>query len=98
MRIAKPSPSQSKALSRMVAGDGTVWRIQGGFWISSNDALAYINHERSAFVENIDLNDIWCDVRTIRAMEKQGWIERTNTFPEEWRDTRRITTKGREAL
>jgi len=31
-------------------------------------------------------------------MEQRGWIERTNTFPEEWRDTRRITDKGRQAF
>jgi hypothetical protein len=31
-------------------------------------------------------------------MESRGWVERTNTFPEEWRDTRRITDAGRALL
>ena len=88
-----PSETQSKALLRMIAGDGTAWRENGGFWVSSNDVLPYIRQEKSIPLD-IPLNDIWCDVRTIRAMEKRGWVERTNKFLEEWRDIRRITAAG----
>jgi hypothetical protein len=74
-----PSNTQYNILDLMNAGDGLIHRERGGFWVVTNDP----NHELG-----------WCDIRTIRAMEKAGWVERTNAFPEEWRDVRRITPAG----
>lgn len=40
----------------------------------------------------------WTGTTTQRALESRGMIERTNEFPEVWKDTRRITDAGRKAL
>lgn len=96
MRTKKPTPTQLKALRRMLAADGTVRRINGGFWMSGEvsknnyPGLMHIPIDKKC-------DDYWCDIRTVRAMENAGWVERTNKFPEEWRDMRRITPAGREA-
>jgi len=80
----------------MVAADGTVRRIPGGFWISGDiplDARGSPSHAPGQ-----PLSEVWSDVQTIRAMERRGWVERTNAFVEEFRDTRRITDAGRAVL
>jgi hypothetical protein len=80
--MGKPSSTQLKVLQRMVATNGIVYRISGGFWISGE------------FKNDRPVLDSWCDIRTIRAMEHRGWVCRTNAFPEEWRDNRKITPEG----
>jgi hypothetical protein len=57
----------------------TLIRVSGGFW-------TYPTCPRKAGT----IPTWWVDVRTVRAMERQGHLERTNEFPEEWRDTRRL--------
>jgi hypothetical protein len=91
----KPSPAQLKALQRMTAADGLIYRLPGGFWISGTVEL-----KNGAPVSSLEqsCSDVWCDVRTVRALEKNGFVERTNTFAEEWRDTRRVTAAGRSVL
>lgn len=80
----------------MLTADGTVRRIQGGFWVSGDPLM---RHSQSGVAPVIahdqTCSDVWCDIRTIRAMEDRGWVERTNQFPQEWADVRRITEAGR---
>src|SRR5208337_5356908 len=80
--MKQPSDTQRTILDLMDGFDGFIHREPGGFWVMTGDQ----NHKLG-----------WCDIRTIRAMEKAGWVERTNSFPEEWRDIRRITEAGRLA-
>ncbi len=82
--MTQPSTFQLETLRKMLKADGTIRRLHGGFWVSSERLQVNgLPAERS------------CDVRTVRALEKRGWVERTNTHPEEWRDVRRITEAGR---
>jgi len=97
----KPSETQLAALQRMAAGDGTIHREKGGFWITGDIIIGWDTMGLPKFKgeEEGYLNPRpWVDVRTVRAMETRGWVERTNTFPEEWRDVRRITDAGRALL
>ena len=88
---ANPTETQLSALARMAAGDGTVWRVPGGFWISRKpDKVG--SHGEPVSGETTTPS---CDIRTVRAMEKRGWVRRENVYPEEWRDTRRITDAGK---
>lgn len=85
--MKKPTPTQLEVLRRMEANDKTIRRVPGGFWITADAVLT----PREGYAAP----DKWCDIRTVRAMEKQEWVERTGTHPEEWRDERRLTVKGR---
>jgi len=98
---AKPTPTQLAALGRMVGADGTIHRERGGFWVSG-DAIAGWDKSGLPRFKGEEEGQIldprpWVDVRTVRAMEKRGWVERTNQFPQEWADTRRVTDAGRAA-
>jgi 8-oxo-dGTP pyrophosphatase MutT (NUDIX family) len=90
----KPTATQLTALGGMMSGDGTIHRERGGFWVwrpikeYDKFGVPIWEGEKSA----------WVDIRTVRAMEKRGWVERTNTFPEEWRDVRRLTDAGQLLL
>lgn len=88
----QPSPTQLKVIQRALAADGKIRRIPGGFWISGTPEMKADGAPAIAFEQRCD--DVWCDVRTIRAMEKRGWLRRTNEFAEEWRDTREVTPDG----
>lgn len=105
VKAAKPSPAQLKALRRMDAWDcdGTVYRLPGGFWVSGKPAMysasaCNTKDDVPAVPLEKECSDVWCDIRTVRAMEKNGWVERTGAFPEEWRDSRRITDAGRAII
>ena len=58
---------------------GSLVRLPGGFWTYPGCKL------RADTVPTW-----WVDVRTVRSMERQGILERTNEYQEEWRDTRRL--------
>jgi hypothetical protein len=63
----------------MKAGDGKVRRFPGGLWSENRNwqpKFAAID-----FVSG----------RTIAALEKAGVLVRCHEFPEEWRDTRRLS-------
>lgn len=86
--MKRPTPTQAEALRRMAASNGEIHREEGGFWTVNG-------------VERVGISNVprwWCAYSTIRALEAAGWIERKNEFPEAWRDTRRITDAGREAV
>jgi hypothetical protein len=99
MVIARPTDTQRKALQRMADTDGLIRRHTGGFWISGTPLMANLGGSYTPTIKvGQSCNDVWCDVRTVRVLERHGWAERTNSFPEEWRDVRRITDIGRRAL
>ena len=70
------SSTQLDTLARMSSGE--LERLPGGFWTTTTTPRDY----RGVPVW-------WVDVRTVRALEKLGLIERCGRFPEEWRDSRR---------
>jgi hypothetical protein len=75
----KLSTTQLDTLARM--GSGELERLPGGFWCTAATPRDY----RGCPVW-------WCDIRTVRALERLGLIERCNVFPEEWRDPRKLKT------
>jgi hypothetical protein len=80
------SPTQLEVLRRMAAEDGEIRRVPGGYWISGHPGVK--NEPPPSHVKS-------CDIRTVRALERQGFIKRKRIFPEEWRDTRSLTEEGR---
>jgi GNAT superfamily N-acetyltransferase len=92
-KVPKASETQRKMLEAMVAGNGTIWRVKGGFWVTK-EPLGFRPDGLPMYAEGQSS----CGVQTVRALEKAGLVIRTNAFPEEWRDTRRITDAGRNAL
>lgn len=74
-------------------GDGTLIRYPGGFWQSPN-----CEKTEQWLTGNIAPAGDSVGVQTILALENKGLVVRTNQYPEEWRDTRRITALGNKAL
>ena len=95
MKPPVPSLTQVLALRRMATSNGIIQRIPGGFWISGNIVIKPNGSPESAPLQ--PLNEVWCDIQTVRAMERRGWIERLNEL-DEWRDPRRITDAGRAVI
>jgi RNA:NAD 2'-phosphotransferase (TPT1/KptA family)/GNAT superfamily N-acetyltransferase/ADP-ribose pyrophosphatase YjhB (NUDIX family) len=98
----KPSPTQVAALQGMAAGDGTIHREKGGFWIWGDYIVGWDSLGLPIFKGEEEGRHLeprpWVDIRTVRAMESRGWVKRTNKFPEEWRDNRKITDAGRALI
>lgn len=91
--IEKPSPAQKSALKRMYEAGGEIHRLTGGFWVSGSQLIGFAGGPLLG--EGQTCSDVWCDIRTVRALEKNGWAVRTNYYSEEWRDSRVITDAGR---
>ncbi len=85
------TPFQRKILKEMLSSSGHIFRTPGGFWVTDPSR----NVETEPLVDNV--RRTWCDVQTVRALERRGLIERVNQFPEEWRDTRKLTPAGAQA-
>jgi hypothetical protein len=86
----KPTPVQLDALRRMANGR-ELCRHQGGFWTTEPVA------SKDAFGVPKDANGetVWyVPTRTVEAMEKRGWVVRTNKYPEAWKDDRKIADAG----
>lgn len=78
------SPTQQKMVDHLRASpSGKMVRVDGGFWVAYEDVDAVL---RRVF----GIKAPWCDIRTVRALEKAGVLRRTNEFLEEWRDTRSL--------
>lgn len=84
----QPNAVQLDALKHMAASpDGRlVWK-SGGFWTGRDVPL----NERGAPTWYIP-------TLTMRAMERHGWITRTNTHAEGWKDERTLTDLGRASI
>jgi hypothetical protein len=81
----KLSATQIDVLRRMGAGSGAIARLPGGFWATPETPL----REAGGVPE-------WSvTIPTIRALERLHLLARAREFPEEWRDTRRLTPDGR---
>lgn len=81
-----PDPIETEVLRKMVASDGLIQSFEYGRWSTSTEPM-------------IGGRPVWgVSLRTIRVMEAKGWLARTKTHPEEWKDTRKITSEGRAAL
>lgn len=85
--MKKLSNTQLDVLVRLKNHGGEIIREKGGFW-------TWPESPRGPWKEG------WPDwsvgIRTVRALEGEGYLERTFTFPEEWRDTRKLTAKAVE--
>ncbi len=73
--MAEPSSAQLAVLSRMALADGRLYRYPGGSWCTTRD----------------DVGTRVCNVHTVRALERLGFLARAYEYPEEWRDTRQLT-------
>lgn len=82
-----PTDTQLQVLLRAVKENAPLERRAGGFWTTSGTP-AKDDH-------SLDVPLWWVSVQTIQAMEKRGWLRRTNRFPESWRDDREVTEEGR---
>jgi len=80
----KLSSTQIDVLRRMGASSGTIARLPGGFWATPETPL------REAGCPEWSVT-----ISTIRALERLHLLARAREFPEEWRDTRRLTLDGR---
>ena len=80
----KLSATQIEVLQRMGEGSGAIIRLPGGFWATPETKV------RANGVPE------WSGtIPTIRALERLHLLARAGEFPEEWRDTRRLTPDGR---
>lgn len=88
----EPNAVQLDALKHIARSpDGRLIWMKGGFWtcrgIKTRDVLQAQGkfHAPAWSVATL----------TVRAMERNGWIERTNTHAEDWKDERALTALGR---
>lgn len=94
--MSKPSLAQRLALKRAAEADGVIRRTPGGFWISGNLSVGPDGTPRTEYTQKC--SEAWCDIRTVRALENHGWVERSFVFPGEWRDSRKLTEAGRAVV
>jgi hypothetical protein len=73
------SHTQADFLTHAREHGGKIVRKPGGFW-----------HAEGAKMNTKGVPEKWVSVQTVRALERKGQIARTNEFPEEWRDSRRV--------
>jgi len=76
------SPHQTLIVRQARLSGGKIVRVRGGFWVPEGTKL----DDRGTPVHGVE----WCDVRTIRALERKGALERTHEHFEEWRDSRQL--------
>ena len=82
--MPKLSHTQAELVAKLCARPGeNVFRIKGGFW-----TLPSVPLDRGGVPEYS------VDIRTIRALEARGVLERTHELPDEWRDPRRLARKS----
>lgn len=86
MVVSKISPTQQKVIDEL-SGERLV-RLEGGFWVPESRVPEGMDYRRESL--QTALQNWWVDIRTIRALERMGYLERCNDFPEEWRDSRRL--------
>lgn len=90
-----PSAEQLATLRRMSQDPaGRLIRLSGGFWTTPSTPIKG-KSTGSRFYAPTDIPEWNTTVQTVRAMEKRGWVRRTNTHAEEWRDEREMTDEGR---
>lgn len=82
----KLSEHQKRVLKILQDRGSKLMRFPGGFWVTLDAKMR--GHILSP--EPVS-GEFWTDIRTIRAMERKGVLERTFIFTEEWRDTRQLT-------
>ena len=85
----KPSPTQLDVLAQLRKAGTKLVRWPGGFWTydgcpSRTDLIDFGN----------EVPEWYTTLQTIRAMERRGWLVRTQVHPEEWRDERTVTIEG----
>jgi len=80
---ADPTPEQVRVLDYLQMHGGVLVRLPGGFWTTPDTPKQRVVDQQ------------WPEwsttIQTVRAMEKKGLLQRTNRFPEEWRDDRRTS-------
>lgn len=96
--MPSPTHTQLNALRRMVETQRTLRRWDGGFWTTDAGPGCYAPRVRLGPGVDSAVPSWWVGIATVRAMERGGWVERTNVHPEEWRDERRITDAGRAVV
>lgn len=90
----KLSETQRVVLEKMSDGR-PIFRIPGGFWLMDTPDKIDVH----GAPRNADESRPWnTNISSIRPLERAGLLQRTNKWPEEWRDERVITDAGRAAL
>lgn len=88
-----PNAVQLDALTHIAASpDGRLIWMRGGFWTCREVSTARVDHGTYA------VPSWYVATLTVRAMERNGWVARTNTHPEDWKDERELTPLGRSFL
>lgn len=83
---ANLSAHQKVMINHIAAHGGKIERLNGGFWTGVGSERAQGSGQLSGHV----VPTKFTDVRTVRALERQGILERTHEHPEEWKDTRQL--------
>jgi hypothetical protein len=93
-----PSPEQLGVLQKLLTSPRhRIVRLPGGFWTTPDDPMGGRVLALGRF-DNGGSTPSWhTGTQTVRAMERRGWLQRTNTYAEEWRDDRELTEAGRAA-
>jgi hypothetical protein len=78
--MEKLSPTQEEALQIIREHGGRIIRLKGGFWTYPGCPAG-----NGIFRKYPSWS---VDIKTVRCLEREGFLERANVFPEEWRDTR----------
>jgi len=80
---AKPlSKHQQSVVEHVRQHGGEILRIPGGFWVTKDVIL------RPGGVPA--LGQFYTEIRTVRCLERAGYLERINLYTDEWRDTRKL--------
>ena len=79
----KLSKTQQQVVDTLRRTGAPLVRVPGGFWTY-----------QGCPVSRPGIPEWWVSVPTVRALERLGVLERTNQFPEEWRDSRKLAENG----
>ena len=94
----KLSPTQEEAVAYLRKHGGTLWRWPGGFWTTADTPDAGEAREGQGGPADGHTWGVpvwYIGTNTVMALERKGVLERTNAYPERWRDTRRLTEAWR---
>ena len=88
MNQKKPSTAQLEVLNRLSTWAYPLVRRPGGFWCLADDEKDNGTREWK--------RDEWStSTQTVQALERNGWLQRTNRSAQSWSDPRVITEAGR---
>lgn len=81
--VAKTSKTQQGVIDKLRETHAVLVRVPGGFWTFDR-----------CDVNAAGIPAWWVTWQTVRAMERQGLLQRTGRFTESWRDDRALVESG----